>query len=67
MRNVMNQRPDRRVSTQETNATEKGAASTPASFSRLGLNPSDASRSAVFGRRSIATSPQNEPRGGTDE
>jgi len=67
MRNLITQRSDRRGTTQETNQTEKGAASTPAPFSRHGLNPSDASRSAVFGRRSIATTQPYEHPGGNDE
>jgi len=67
MRNLITQRSDRRVSTQETNATGEGADWTSALSSRLGLNPSDASRSAVFGRRSSTTSQPYEHTGGNDE
>ena len=66
MRNLITQRSDRRVSTQEPNATGEGADWTSALSSRPDLTVA-VSRSAVFGRRSTATSPQNEPRGGQHE
>jgi hypothetical protein len=66
MRNLITQRSDRRVSTQEPNATGEGADWTSALSSRPDLTVA-ISRSAVFGRRSTATTQPYEHTGGDDE
>jgi hypothetical protein len=64
MPNFMRRQRDGIATTRKQNATEKGAASTTAPFSRVGLKLSDQSQRAVFGRRSSATSPRYEHIGG---
>ena len=66
MRNVMNQRSDRTGNTQEPNATGEGADWTSALSPRPDLTVA-VSRSAVFGRRSTASTPAHEHTGGDDE